>query len=248
MGNCFQNEQGSANNAEEKKNSKGSGPQANQLTKQQMKNLKKMDATVTKEEGLREAQQKSVHRVLLLGPGSSGKTTVLNQMRKIHGIIRSEHSIEMVISVIRRNIVKYMALLCMKISDLGIRVEKEESVSHAEKVVQYAVADGQGGIGGGIDLNRGFNKMDIFNSSGSSKAMCPKDVLESIKFLWSSEPGIKKCLQNRSKFQIHDNVEYFFDSIDRAFDENFDPTDDDILRLRMRTSGFTETRFEIYFD
>ena len=231
MGNCFNSD--SAGNGGN--NSKSVKQAENEINK---KNKEKQD------------QEKNIHRILLLGPGESGKTTILNQMRKIHGVMRSEQSMEMVVSVIRRNIVKYMALLCVKAKHLEIVVTNNESHEHATKVVTYAMTKET--AADSIDINRGFNKKedmaDLMGSNLKLSSICPNDVLESIKFLWKNEPAIQEVLRNRSKFQIHDNVSHFFDSIDRAFDENFEPTDDDILRLRMRTSGFTESTFTVFLD
>lgn len=37
----------------------------------------------------------------------------------------------------------------------------------------------------------------------------------------------------------------FFDSLDRISPRNFLPTDDDILRVRVRTTGIIEERFDL---
>lgn len=37
----------------------------------------------------------------------------------------------------------------------------------------------------------------------------------------------------------------FYADLDRLFDPGYTPTSDDILRVRSKTTGITETRFEI---
>ena len=237
MGNCFNSH--SAGNVGNSNNS-----------------LKQAENEINKQNKEKQDEEKHIRRILLLGTGESGKTTILNQIRKMHGVLRSEHSIDLVVRVIQRNIVKYMALLCIKAEELNINITNKESHEHASKVVKYAIAKETGSVA--INLNCNYvctdktkaRIMDSYSRSHYYKlsSMCPDDVVESVKFLWKNEPALRQVLRNRSKIQIHDNASHFLDSIDRAFDENFDPTDDDILRLRRRTSGFTEAMFTVLVD
>lgn len=62
--------------------------------------------------------------------------------------------------------------------------------------------------------------------------------------LWA-DPALKQTVAQRSMFQLNDSAEYFFDSVRRTLAPGYVPTDEDIVRARVRTTGIVETKFEI---
>jgi len=65
-----------------------------------------------------------------------------------------------------------------------------------------------------------------------------------IKQLWK-DPGIQHCFKRSSEFQLQDNCEYFFESIDRISAPYYIPSQDDVLQVRNRTTGITEVEINI---
>jgi hypothetical protein len=66
-----------------------------------------------------------------------------------------------------------------------------------------------------------------------------------ISQLWLEEDGIKKAYSRSNEFTLLDSAAYFLDNIVRTFDPNFLPTEQDILRTRLATTGVIETDFWI---
>eukprot|EP01084_Bolivina_argentea_P123784 219347_1 len=73
----------------------------------------------------------TTHRILLLGPGDSGKTTILKQMRKIYLGKIPDDTIESYKSYIRQKIINYMKILCIQTIKLGVSI-KESSINSRE--------------------------------------------------------------------------------------------------------------------
>lgn len=63
-----------------------------------------------------------------------------------------------------------------------------------------------------------------------------------ISALWS-DPGIKQTVDRQSEFQFDDSAPYYFDQMDRISQENYQPSVDDILHVRAKTTGIVETDF-----
>jgi len=70
------------------------------------------------------------------------------------------------------------------------------------------------------------------------------DNVRHFKQLWADK-GIQRAYENRSKFQLTDSAKYFFDRLDAVADENYIPTEQDVLRSRVRTTGIVEHSYEI---
>jgi len=49
-------------------------------------------------------------------------------------------------------------------------------------------------------------------------------------------------------FQVNDTADYFFNSIERMIDPNYNPTVDDALRVRLRSTGIEEATFRFGVD
>ncbi|PHH85942.1 hypothetical protein CDD83_10957 [Cordyceps sp. RAO-2017] len=72
----------------------------------------------------------------------------------------------------------------------------------------------------------------------------PRDYIEPIKALWH-DSGVKAAISKGNEYALHDNLAYFLDDIDRLWADGYVPTDQDLLRSRLRTTGITETTFDL---
>ncbi|KAK0482796.1 guanine nucleotide binding protein, alpha subunit, partial [Armillaria novae-zelandiae] len=62
------------------------------------------------------------------------------------------------------------------------------------------------------------------------------------KALWH-DPGIRAAWERGNEAALPENLEYFFSDLDRLFDPQYQPTEQDIIHCRFRTIGITETVF-----
>lgn len=74
--------------------------------------------------------------------------------------------------------------------------------------------------------------------------MLPPDVADAVRGLWR-DPGVREAVRRSREFQLNDSAVYYFNSIDRMAAPNYLPTDQDILRSRVKTTGITETTFKV---
>jgi len=72
----------------------------------------------------------------------------------------------------------------------------------------------------------------------------PKDIANSIKLLWK-DPGILTCFERSREYQLNDSAKYYFEAIDRISSPDYSPNDQDVLRSRVKTTGITETKFQV---
>jgi len=70
------------------------------------------------------------------------------------------------------------------------------------------------------------------------------EIAEAVAVLWV-EPSIQQAFTRAREFQLNDSAGYFFDNLDRIKEEEYLPTDQDLLRARARTSGINEVVFTI---
>jgi len=69
-------------------------------------------------------------------------------------------------------------------------------------------------------------------------------IAKAIKSLWE-DPTIQATYKRASEYQLIDSASFFIEKVDELQDENYTPTDQDILMARCRTSGITEVTFEL---
>ncbi|KAL6937346.1 guanine nucleotide-binding protein subunit alpha [Hanseniaspora osmophila] len=66
-----------------------------------------------------------------------------------------------------------------------------------------------------------------------------------IRNLWEHDIGIQQCFDRANEFQLEGSAEYYFENIFKFSQMDYVCTDEDILRGRIKTSGITETIFQI---
>lgn len=179
------------------------------------KKSREIDAQINRDE----KQMAKVVKLLLLGAGESGKSTILKQMKLIYtkeGISRSEKEEWRVI--IFNNLLDGLRMIVDAMEEMGIELEYENTSHHLPVIMQEK------------DL-RPFEAIPI-------------EYLRAFKDLWQ-DPGLQKAVLRGNEFALHDNLDYFFEDLDRLFQKDFVPTDQDVLRARLRTTGITETVFDL---
>jgi guanine nucleotide-binding protein G(i) subunit alpha len=67
---------------------------------------------------------------------------------------------------------------------------------------------------------------------------------EHLKALWF-DTNIQTTYQHRAAYQLTDSAKYFFDRLEDICKPNYVPTEQDVLRSRVRTTGIVENEFTI---
>jgi len=155
-------------------------------------------------------------KLLLLGAGESGKSTIAKQMKIIHLDGFSQEERESYKSIIASNTLGSMRVLVTAAADMGIELQ-----SSNRDAASNILSD-----------NAGFH-----GTLGAS-------VARDIKQLWA-DPAIRSVYNRSAEFQLNDSAGYYFDAIDRIAQPDYSPTEQDVLRSRTKTTGIIETEFGI---
>uniref|UniRef100_A0AAZ3SW10 Guanine nucleotide-binding protein G(Olf) subunit alpha n=1 Tax=Oncorhynchus tshawytscha TaxID=74940 RepID=A0AAZ3SW10_ONCTS len=154
-------------------------------------------------------EYKQTHRLLLLGAGESGKSTIVKQMRILHVNGFNAEEKKQKIQDIRKNVKDAIVTIVSAMSTL------KPPVSLANPEDQFRIEY--------------IKSIEFFDHA---------------KKLWDDE-GVKACFERSNEYQLIDCAQYFLDRIDSVRQGDYTPTDQDLLRCRVLTSGIFETRFQV---
>ncbi|KAL7288644.1 hypothetical protein TKK_0017377 [Trichogramma kaykai] len=156
-------------------------------------------------------------KLLLLGTGESGKSTFIKQMRIIHGSGYSDEDKRGYIKLVYQNIFMAMQSMIRAMDLLKIQYAESSNIEKAELVRA-------------ID----FETVTEF----------VEPYVTAIKELWK-DSGIQECYDRRREYQLTDSAKYYLMDIDRVAGRDYLPTEQDILRVRVPTTGIIEYPFDL---
>lgn len=156
-------------------------------------------------------------KMLLLGAGESGKSTVLKQMKLIHHGGYNNQERESYKEIIFSNTLQSMRAILEAMPALDIMLQPQNE--QRRSIVMSL--PGQ-----------------MENDS------LPHDVADALFSLWQ-DPGVREAVRRSREFQLNDSATYYFNSLERMSSPTYLPTDQDILRSRVKTTGITETNFRV---
>jgi len=154
----------------------------------------------------------SINKLLLLGAGESGKSTLFKQMITIYGKGYSEEDRKSFIAIVWNNTLQAVKTLSERSETYGKVTTALPSKKFIDQLREDAPLDGL--------------------------------VARHIETLWN-DPGIQATYEQKSSFQITDSCKYFIGRIQAMIATDYVPSEQDILRTRVRTTGIVENAFEI---
>ena len=159
-----------------------------------------------------------VIKLLLLGAGESGKSTIVKQMKIIHGDGYSNEELNNFKSVVHSNLLTSMTKVTNATEKLNIQLQHSSNQAHAMDIIK-------------------------FSSSLKPGSPIPSDVDEKMKLLWK-DGGFQDCLKCAPEYHLSDSAPYYFQRMEEILDPSYIPNEQDVLRSRVPTTGILETTFK----
>ncbi|KND02318.1 uncharacterized protein SPPG_02793 [Spizellomyces punctatus DAOM BR117] len=159
-------------------------------------------------------------KLLLLGAGESGKSTILKQFKLIHGVPFSDAERMSYRPAILGNLMSCARTLIEAMARL-------EGLQYGDVATQLKAS----------------SIMTAPSSYGEGEQV-PPAVIDAIQALWK-DSGIQECYRRSNEYQLIDSCQYYMDEVGRICAANYVPNDQDILRARVMTTTITENKFLI---
>ncbi|GFW62239.1 g protein alpha q subunit [Trichonephila clavipes] len=156
-------------------------------------------------------------KLLLLGTGESGKSTFIKQMRIIHGSGYSDEDKRSFIKLVYQNI--FMAMQSMIKAMELLKIEYKDPTNHENAELVRSVD---------------FETVTTFEIQ----------FVNAIRALWN-DPGIQECYDRRREYQLTDSAKYYLSDLERIALTDYLPSQQDILRVRVPTTGIIEYPFDL---
>ncbi|KAF8880345.1 heterotrimeric G-protein alpha subunit, GPA3-like protein [Gymnopilus junonius] len=158
-------------------------------------------------------------KILLLGSGESGKSTIVKQMKIIHQDGFSDSELAEYRPVVYKNVLDSAQSVVIYMKKIGLECVEYSNRALAEKVLDFRL-----------------------DTSGGTPYF-PPEIAEAIHQLWK-DPIIPKIMdEHSSDFYLMDSAAYFFGEVLRIGSPGYLPNETDVLRARQKSVGITETRF-----
>uniref|UniRef100_A0A914W015 Guanine nucleotide-binding protein alpha-1 subunit n=1 Tax=Plectus sambesii TaxID=2011161 RepID=A0A914W015_9BILA len=164
-------------------------------------------------------RDESVIKLLLLGTGESGKSTVLKQMKIIHDHGFTESEALQRKSMVYANVLQSMGAILSAMNDLKIYLDSKERETDARLI------------------------LEVLSRKEETEPMSER-MFEAVRNLWA-DTGVNKAFSRRTEYQLNDSAQYFLDSLDRIHEKNYLPSEQDILHTRVATMGVIEVSFQM---
>uniref|UniRef100_UPI00358E9F1D guanine nucleotide-binding protein G(i) subunit alpha-1 n=1 Tax=Myxine glutinosa TaxID=7769 RepID=UPI00358E9F1D len=167
---------------------------------------------------LREDGEKAAREVklLLLGAGESGKSTIVKQMKIIHEDGYSEDECKQYTAVVYSNTIQSMTAIVRAMGKLKLEFANASCEDDARQLFVLAGAAEEG--------------------------VLTPELGDVIRRLWS-DTGIQACFRRAREYQLNDSAGYYLNDLERIAQHKFIPTQQDVLRTRVKTTGIVETHF-----
>lgn len=154
-------------------------------------------------------------KILTLGAGECGKSTLWRQLRRLYCGGFSPADRTKMAKTIKQSIIEDMKNLIDAMEHNSMKVSQNLQ-SEIEAIKE---------------LNPNTDELD-------------DETATVIDLVWK-DPIIKAVYKNSNSIGLGENANYFFDNVIRISSPSYSPSDDDILKARIRTTGIAPLTFKI---
>ncbi|CAI5439161.1 unnamed protein product [Caenorhabditis angaria] len=155
-------------------------------------------------------------KLLLLGAGESGKSTILKQMRIIHESGYTDAERLVFRPVVFGNVFQSIMAILRAMQALKIHFANATKEADARKFLSFSMTGEEDEI--------------------------PEEMAIVMKSIWSDE-NMRSTLDRSNEYYINDSAHYYLSQLERICEPEYVPTQDDVLRTRIKTTGIIETQF-----
>ncbi|XP_047250170.1 guanine nucleotide-binding protein alpha-1 subunit isoform X3 [Capsicum annuum] len=166
---------------------------------------------------------KHIQKLLLLGAGDSGKSTIFKQIKLLFQTGFDEEELKNYIPVIHANV--YQTIKILHDGSKELAQNELEASKYLLSVENKEIGEKLSEIGGRLDYPHLTN-----------------DLVQDIEALWK-DPAIQETLLRGNELQVPDCAHYFMENLLRFSDLHYLPTKEDVLFARIRTTGVVEIQF-----
>jgi len=153
-------------------------------------------------------------KVILLGAGECGKSTVVKQLKSIYKIELTDEDLTYYKTTIHQNTLESIQTFIENAEKFGFSWENEKEKEAAERIK-------------GFSLDR----------------LLSKEIAKDIADIWQTK-AIQDTFKRRHEFWNLDASVYYFENVLRFAEDSYTPTEDDRIMTRVRTTGIVTTEFE----
>ncbi|XP_043474737.1 guanine nucleotide-binding protein G(s) subunit alpha isoform X1 [Leptopilina heterotoma] len=229
------------------------GSQSSKASQDDSKSQKRRSDAISKQLQKDKQVYRATHRLLLLGAGESGKSTIVKQMRILHVNGFSEPEKRQKIEDIKKNIRDAILTITSAMSTLTppVTLEDPANQSRVEYILEVSSSPD-------FDYPSGCHESGISRKNQGNSEKCQgyqesqekdneflyKEFYEIVENLWRDK-GVQQSFERSNEYQLIDCAKYFLDKVAIVKQPDYTPTEQDILRCRVLTSGIFETRFQV---
>ncbi|KAH8482547.1 hypothetical protein H0E87_029846 [Populus deltoides] len=167
--------------------------------------------------------EQHIQKLLLLGAGDSGKSTIFKQIKLLFQSGFDEAELNSYISVIHANV--YQTIKVLHDGSKELAQNEIDSLKYVISNENKDIGQKLSEIGGRLD-----------------HPSLTKELAQEIETLWR-DAAIQETYAGGNGLQVPDCTPYFMENLQRLSDANYIPTKEDVLYARVRTTGVVEIQF-----
>ena len=210
-------------------------------------------------------KERLVTRILLLGTAEAGKSTLFKQTQRVFGSGSNAHTRQQHVVMVLANLLRAMRAIIYHSDRLLVRFPfsaLSNTTGSSTTTISPSV-DGNKDFISQMDLLQHFPSLQTNNagkiipqavSPSLTSTVSPSETFSSLlqlclshlANLWS-DLGVQLTYENRAKFdhhQLYDSDGYFLSRLSTLQDIRWLPTDEDIIRTRVRSLGVQQYQWE----
>ncbi|KAJ3427566.1 guanine nucleotide-binding protein g(o) subunit alpha [Anaeramoeba flamelloides] len=174
---------------------------------------RKMSKSIDNKMSQQEIRQEEVIQILLLGPGESGKSTIIKQIKQIFLGGFKKREIKKYRESVYSNVVEAIQTLIRGTKKFDFKLSNKKSIRFSKQLLKLP-----------------FN------------IRLTEEICKKIAFVYN-DPVIQKVLLRGKEIQLIESAKYFLDRVELIGDQKYTPTTKDIYKTRVRSTGISETLF-----